>query len=98
MLLALSCGLGVIEGAKLLINAWIFLLAVVDDDDSGVFTAGAIVTVTVNLRRRPMGEVYEQNLQEAEQKLERQEKEEESTAVTVSMPFSNKLHVFCIVH
>ncbi|XP_027216426.1 translocation protein SEC63 homolog isoform X4 [Penaeus vannamei] len=32
---------------------------VVDDDDSGVFTAGAIVTVTVNLRRRALEELYE---------------------------------------
>ncbi|XP_037785424.1 translocation protein SEC63 homolog isoform X1 [Penaeus monodon] len=32
---------------------------VVDDDDSGVLTAGAIVTVTVNLRRRAIEELYE---------------------------------------
>lgn len=31
----------------------------VDDDDSGVLTAGAIVTVTVNLRRRAIEELYE---------------------------------------
>lgn len=30
----------------------------VDDDDSGVFTAGAIVTVTVRLIRRDSGDVY----------------------------------------
>lgn len=32
--------------------------AVVDDDDSGVFTAGAIVTVTVRLTRKNSGEVF----------------------------------------
>lgn len=52
----------------------------VDDDDDGVFTAGAIVTVTVNLRRRTMGEVFEHNMQEIEHKLEGQDKEEESLA------------------
>lgn len=59
---------------------------VVDDDDSGVFTAGAIVTVTVNLRRRTMGEVYEQSLQEGEQtRVEGvQEKEEEPGAVVAA--------------
>ncbi|XP_071549414.1 translocation protein SEC63 homolog isoform X2 [Panulirus ornatus] len=57
---------------------------VVDDDDSGEFTAGAIVTVTVNLRRRTMGEVYERNLQETEHKLDGEEKEEESLAVTAA--------------
>lgn len=64
----------------------------VDDDDSGVFTAGAIVTVTVNLRRRTMGEVYEQSLQESEQaKVEGvQEKEEEPAAVAA-------VSVFCLV-
>ena len=31
---------------------------VVDDDDSGVFTAGAIVTVTVHIVRKNSGEVY----------------------------------------
>lgn len=56
-----------------------------DDDDSGVFTAGAIVTVTVNLRRRTMGEVYEHNLQEGElSKADGgQEKEEEPAAAAV---------------
>ena len=60
-------------------------LPVVDDDDSGVFTAGAIVTVTVNLRRHTMGEVYEHSLQEGElTKTEGgQEKEEEPAATTV---------------
>ncbi|XP_064081313.1 translocation protein SEC63 homolog isoform X1 [Macrobrachium nipponense] len=32
---------------------------VVDDDDNVVFTAGAIVTVTVNLSRRPLGDKFE---------------------------------------
>lgn len=51
---------------------------VVDDDDSGVFTAGAIVTVTVNLRRRPLGEAFEQSLQDTEHKPEGQDKDEET--------------------
>ena len=30
----------------------------VDDDDTGVFTAGAIVTVTVHITRRSCGDVF----------------------------------------
>ncbi|CAL4115189.1 unnamed protein product, partial [Meganyctiphanes norvegica] len=48
---------------------------VVDDDDTGVFTAGAIVTVTVCLRRRPLGEVYDQDLENSIVPLEELQKE-----------------------
>ncbi|XP_045583625.1 translocation protein SEC63 homolog isoform X1 [Procambarus clarkii] len=57
---------------------------VVDDDDSGVFTAGAIVTVTVNLRRRALGEVFEQTLHDTEHKPEGQEKDEEALAAAAA--------------
>ena len=39
-----------------------FFISVVDDDDSGVFTAGAIVTVTVLLERRSLGEFFDQDV------------------------------------
>lgn len=58
----------------------------VDDDDSGVFTAGAIVTVTVNLRRRASGEVYEQAIRASAAKDEAGDKEADGTiAITVSI-------------
>ncbi|KAK4324811.1 hypothetical protein Pmani_004574 [Petrolisthes manimaculis] len=58
---------------------------VVDDDDSVVFTAGAIVTVTVNLRRRAMGEVYEQAiLAAANAKAEGGDMEADGTSTTTT--------------
>lgn len=48
---------------------------VVDDDDTGVFTAGAIVTVTVALSRRPLGEVYDEDLENSIVPLEELQKE-----------------------
>merc|ERR1712008_439784 len=49
---------------------------VVDDDDTGVFTAGAIVTVTVALSRRALGEVYdEEDLENSIVPLEELQKE-----------------------
>ncbi|KAK7063040.1 secretory subunit [Halocaridina rubra] len=57
---------------------------VVDDDDSGVFTAGAIVTVTVNLRRRPLGDLYEHHPQEVYRKREEDRDEEEKVKKPVS--------------
>ncbi|XP_076062553.1 translocation protein Sec63 isoform X2 [Oratosquilla oratoria] len=43
---------------------------VVDDDDSGVFTAGAIVTVTVLIKRRDMAVLFDQEHVDLESKPE----------------------------
>ncbi|MCL4123746.1 UNVERIFIED_CONTAM: hypothetical protein GTU68_058152 [Idotea baltica] len=43
---------------------------VVDDDDTGVFTAGAIVTVTVSLRRTPLEVLFEEKEVDGKQSAE----------------------------
>jgi translocation protein SEC63 len=60
---------------------------VVDDENSNVVTAGAIVTVTVNLVRRNMSELFgdsnaveKQNIKESEEKTPTAEKSEENAA------------------
>lgn len=49
---------------------------VVDDDDNGVFTAGAIVTVTVNLIRRALGDMYDRGPDDLRHKPEADNEEE----------------------
>lgn len=70
-----------------------------DDDDSGVFTAGAIVTVTVILRRRTMGEVYETTLQEGElTKVEGVQEKEEEPAAVVAVSYHKHHLVYKFTH
>lgn len=55
-----------------------YLLPVIDDENSTVFTAGAIVTVTVLLKRKNLSEVFGDETYKDKNIIENDEKEKES--------------------